>query len=126
MKKPKSTSRWFIIKILLIGAIALCIAIHLSLGSTISNNDEAKISASQKKRDLEVVATSHHSGTTQIFKEVQYYTVFSTSCSKFQDWQAMAFFHFAKKVKQPGNVTRLVSGCTAEEAKELTKNALLH
>jgi peptidyl serine alpha-galactosyltransferase len=52
--------------------------------------------------------------------KVQYYMVFSTSCSKFQHWQAMAFFHFAKKVNQPGNVTRLVSGCTAEEAKELT------
>ena len=50
-----------------------------------------------------------------------YHMVFSTSCSPFQNWQAMAFFHFAKKVKQQGSVTRLVSGCTDEQAAALTK-----
>ena len=50
-----------------------------------------------------------------------YHMVFSTSCSPFQNWQAMAFFHFALKVKQEGSVTRLVSGCTEEEAAALTK-----
>lgn len=54
-------------------------------------------------------------------KKPRYYMVFSTSCSPFQHWQALAFFHFAKKVKQPGNVTRLVSGCTPEELVELEK-----
>lgn len=51
----------------------------------------------------------------------RYYMVFSTSCSPFQNWQALAFFHFAKKVNQPGNVTRLVSGCTEKEAEALKK-----
>ena len=51
-----------------------------------------------------------------------YHMVFSTSCSPFQNWQGMAFFHFAKKVKQEGTVTRLVSGCTKEEAAALTKS----
>ena len=46
----------------------------------------------------------------------QYFMVFSTSCSPFQDWQAMAFFHFAQKVNQPGIVTRLISGCNDLEA----------
>jgi peptidyl serine alpha-galactosyltransferase len=46
----------------------------------------------------------------------RYFMVFSTSCSPFQDWQAMAFFHFALKVNQPGNVTRLVSGCNDLQA----------
>jgi hypothetical protein len=50
-----------------------------------------------------------------------YFMVFSTSCSPFQNWQAMAFFHFAKKVKQPGNVTRLVSGCTTKQVAALEK-----
>ena len=50
-----------------------------------------------------------------------YFMVFSTSCSPFQNWQAMAFFYFAKKVNQPGNVTRLVSGCTTEQAAALEK-----
>ena len=54
-------------------------------------------------------------------KEPRYYMVFSTSCSPFQDWQALAFFHFAKKVNQPGNVTRLVSGCKDHQVEALKK-----
>ena len=51
----------------------------------------------------------------------KYHMVFSTSCSPFQNWQALAFFYFAHKVRQPGTVTRLVSGCTDQEAEELRK-----
>jgi len=54
-------------------------------------------------------------------KERRYFMVFSTSCDPFQNWQALAFFHFAHKVNQPGNVTRLVSGCKPEEAEALKK-----
>lgn len=52
-------------------------------------------------------------------KPAKYHMVFSTSCSPFQNWQSLAFFYFAHKVRQPGTVTRLVSGCTDEEAEEL-------
>jgi hypothetical protein len=51
----------------------------------------------------------------------QYHVVFSTSCSPFQNWQSIAFFYFAHRVRQPGHITRLVSGCTAEQAKDLQK-----
>lgn len=51
----------------------------------------------------------------------RYYMAFSTSCSPFQNWQGLAFFHFAKKVNQPGNVTRIVSGCTPAQADALRK-----
>ena len=44
-----------------------------------------------------------------------YYMVFSTSCSDQQNWESYVFFYHAFKVKQPGNVTRIVSGCTDEE-----------
>jgi hypothetical protein len=58
----------------------------------------------------------------KITKESQkYHMVFSTSCSPFQNWQSLAFFYFAQKVRQPGTVTRLVSGCTDEQEKELRK-----
>ena len=50
-----------------------------------------------------------------------YHMVFSTSCSPFQNWQALAFFYFARKVRQPGTVTRLVSGCTDEQTAALRK-----
>lgn len=48
-----------------------------------------------------------------------YHLVFSTSCSPFQDWQSYVFFYFAWKVKQPGDITRIASGCSPEKEKEL-------
>jgi hypothetical protein len=49
----------------------------------------------------------------------QYHMVFSTSCDPFQDWQSLAFFYFAHRVQQPGHITRIVSGCTPEQAQAL-------
>jgi hypothetical protein len=46
----------------------------------------------------------------------QYHMVFSTSCDPFQDWQSLAFFYFAHRIQQPGHITRIVSGCTPEQA----------
>lgn len=45
--------------------------------------------------------------------------VFSTDCSSYQDWQSYLLFHSAMKVKQPGKVTRIASGCTDEQSIEL-------
>jgi hypothetical protein len=54
-------------------------------------------------------------------EETQYHMLFSTSCSPFQNWQSISFFHFAHRAKQPGHVTRLVSGCTPEQVEELQR-----
>jgi len=51
----------------------------------------------------------------------RYFTVFSTSCSPQQNWQSLLFFYVAYKVKQPGNITRIVSGCNPNEADALRK-----
>jgi hypothetical protein len=45
----------------------------------------------------------------------EYHIVFSTACSPFQNWQAYVFFYFAWKVKQPGSITQIVSGCPEEK-----------
>ena len=50
-----------------------------------------------------------------------YYMVFSTSCSPQQNWESMVFFYHAMKVGQPGNVTRILSGCNENESKEAVK-----
>jgi len=50
-----------------------------------------------------------------------YHMVFSTSCSASQDWQSYVFFYSAMKVNQPGDVTRIASGCTEDEQRALTK-----
>ena len=49
----------------------------------------------------------------------EYHVIFSTGCSLQQHWESYVFFYHAHKVQQPGNVTRLVSGCTTEEEMEL-------
>lgn len=49
--------------------------------------------------------------------EPNYHLIFSTDCSRYQHWQAYLLFHSAFKVKQPGTVTRIVSGCSEEEGK---------
>merc|ERR1712032_295327 len=48
--------------------------------------------------------------------EPQQHTIFSTDCSRYQQWQSYLLFHQALRVHQPGNITRIVSGCTAEQA----------
>ena len=57
--------------------------------------------------------------TTNTTKKVDYHLVFSTGCSLFQDWQSYAFFYHVQKSGQPGNVTRIVSGCTQTQQQEL-------
>jgi peptidyl serine alpha-galactosyltransferase len=49
----------------------------------------------------------------------EYHIVFSTGCSLYQDWQSYVFFYGAVLAKQPGTITRIVSGCkdSAEEQK---------
>jgi len=54
-------------------------------------------------------------------KTPRYFIAFSTSCSTFQNWQSTLFFYHAMKMKQPGNVTRLVSDCTEEQKLELAE-----
>jgi hypothetical protein len=48
-----------------------------------------------------------------------YHIVFSTSCNDQQNWESYVFFYHANKVKQPGTVTRICSGCNDKEAKQL-------
>jgi hypothetical protein len=49
-------------------------------------------------------------GTTRM------HVVFSTDCSAYQHWQSYALFYSAMKVRQPGKVTRIASGCSDIEA----------
>jgi hypothetical protein len=48
------------------------------------------------------------------------HVVFSTSCHDQMNWESFVFFYHAWKVKQPGTVTRIASGCNDEEAEKLT------
>jgi hypothetical protein len=48
-----------------------------------------------------------------------YHVIFSTGCSPQQNWESYVFFYHALAVQQPGNVTRIASGCTAQQAVQL-------
>ena len=53
--------------------------------------------------------------------EHQLHLVFSTSCGPKQDWQSHLLFYSALRVKQPGIITRIASGCNEEEVAALRK-----
>jgi hypothetical protein len=42
-----------------------------------------------------------------------YHVIFSTDCGDYQAWQSYMAFFRAMKVRQPGHVTRIASGCTS-------------
>jgi hypothetical protein len=48
-----------------------------------------------------------------------YHVIFSSRCSPQQNWLSYVFFYHALAVQQPGNVTRIASGCTAQQVIEL-------
>ena len=48
-------------------------------------------------------------------EETSIHIVFSTDCSPYQHWQSYLFFISALRVRQPGRITRIASGCTDEE-----------
>eukprot|EP00584_Thalassiosira_punctigera_P005684 CAMPEP_0172531558 /NCGR_PEP_ID=MMETSP1067-20121228/4919_1 /TAXON_ID=265564 ORGANISM="Thalassiosira punctigera, Strain Tpunct2005C2" /NCGR_SAMPLE_ID=MMETSP1067 /ASSEMBLY_ACC=CAM_ASM_000444 /LENGTH=428 /DNA_ID=CAMNT_0013315949 /DNA_START=117 /DNA_END=1400 /DNA_ORIENTATION=- len=47
------------------------------------------------------------------------HVVFSTDCGPYQHWQAYQFFLSALRVRQPGRVTQIASGCTEDEGRAL-------
>jgi hypothetical protein len=51
----------------------------------------------------------------------KYHVVFSTSCSYSHDWQSYLFFFHAMLHSQPGDVTRIVSGCSPEDEATMTR-----
>eukprot|EP00956_Cyclotella_meneghiniana_P035753 scaffold117918_cov54-Cyclotella_meneghiniana.AAC.1 len=55
-----------------------------------------------------------------------HYTTFSTACSASQNWQSFMFFYFAAKVRQPGYVVRIASGCTPEQQAQLLEFQKTH
>lgn len=44
-----------------------------------------------------------------------FHLVFSTDCSGYQHWQGILLYYSARRVQQPGVITRIASGCTPEQ-----------
>ena len=52
--------------------------------------------------------------------ETEVHLIFSTDCSPYQHWQSINVWYSARAVGQRGPVTRIASGCTAEEARKVS------
>jgi len=91
--------------------------------SDIGGTDAKNRASAADVRDRAVAAENDNNGSQT---QVNSHIIFSTTCSEQQDWESYVFFYHAFKVKQPGTVTRLASGCSEEQAKKLTEFHLNH
>mmetsp|Transcript_16415 Transcript_16415/g.24201 ORF Transcript_16415/g.24201 Transcript_16415/m.24201 type:complete len:523 (+) Transcript_16415:124-1692(+) len=51
----------------------------------------------------------------------RYHVIFSTDCSPYQHWQSYLVYFSAMKIRQPGHVTRIASGCEGEDKTAMEK-----
>ena len=100
--------------------------------SVTNNNNNADAAAAvnannnQQPHPAAVVVTSGNiekdsPGLTSPTTGATLHTIFSTDCSSYQHWQTYLFFHNALKVRQPGYITRIASGCSDKELEEEKK-----
>jgi hypothetical protein len=86
------------------------------------NVPPAAASANHRKSDNLQQPSEPSSASMQQHNMPNYHVVFSSSCTDQQDWEAWVLFYHAWKVNQPGNVTRIVSGCNPERAAKLQEH----
>ena len=55
------------------------------------------------------------SPTSNTNTDNNFHIVFSTDCSGYQHWQGILLYYSARRVHQPGVITRIASGCTTEQ-----------
>jgi hypothetical protein len=70
-------------------------------------------------QDTEIPAETKRNETRPRPSSPDYHVVFSTSCDHQQHWESFVFFFHAMRIRQPGTVTRIASGCNEKQAHEL-------
>ncbi|KAL7579908.1 hypothetical protein ACA910_004913 [Epithemia clementina (nom. ined.)] len=89
---------------------------------------QEKLQIRNKLPDTSTTATSSSSSLLSMEEDlslerdkdgIRYHLVFSTDCSPYQHWQSYLVYFSAMLVRQPGHVTRIASGCEADQAKEM-------
>jgi len=63
--------------------------------------------------------TRAKSARTGASGEPSVHVIYSTDCSAYQNWQSITLYYSALLCGQQGQITRIASGCTAEETAEL-------
>lgn len=143
-KRTKKCTRALIYVLLLLAAFwALCFfsyyqqngsgdsSPHSPVSSGEVRDMEVKVFNEHDKKKMKEPTKSQHRSTDAIQKSAgdsdddSIHIIFSTDCSKFQDWQTLLLFHSASVVHQTGgeggggSVTRVASGCNRKRKQEL-------
>ena len=81
------------------------------------NSDDRKNHKSNNNNNKKSLLTARQDAALEIDSQtnLRYHVVFSTDCSPYQHWQSYLVFYTALKVRQPGHVTRIASGCDPEQ-----------
>jgi len=102
---------------LLILIVGLIVIIGLAVLATVQLSPEP---AKGLLRASESLEKNHVTKATPVGQQSKnYHVVFSTSCTAQQHWESYILFYHAWKVKQPGNITRLLSGCSDEDTETI-------
>jgi hypothetical protein len=122
---------------MLLIVVALIVTVQFSLHSSVNKTSHVDSSGTSNQLAISRInapKSSDGSSSTNNKKAAEtsdpsfpiHYTTFSTACSASQNWQSFMFFFFAAKVKQPGYVIRIASGCTEEQQADLLEFQKTH
>jgi hypothetical protein len=81
-----------------------------------NTNDNSQQSRSIQNNKRSLLTKEEDARLERDTDGTRYHLVFSTDCSPYQHWQSYLVYYTAMKVKQPGHVTRIASGCDPLEA----------
>jgi hypothetical protein len=118
-KRRPSYSKW---KILLLATVVALVPISfVQVAQPVANFELDSISSFQQTTAEKSEANEESPSLSDELhlSRPSYHVIFSTGCSPQQNWQSYFFFYHALAVHQPGNVTRIASGCTAQQEIEL-------
>lgn len=85
----------------------------------VDTNDHQRGEAGQTIARHSLLTTEEDEALERDADGIRYHLIFSTDCAPYQHWQSYLVYFTAMKVKQPGHVTRIASGCKEDEAQKM-------
>jgi len=103
------------------GVLSSCVLfsivlVYVSTNDSINNNVDQihnYLSSSSSSTSSSSSASSSSPSSSRL------HLVFSTDCSLYQHWQSYALYYSAVQVGQRGKITRLISGCDANQMEQM-------
>jgi hypothetical protein len=124
-KRKPSCSQWPILLLAAAGAISLLPILFVQVAQQPVSIFKLESISSLQQTTGDAIASEFAKEESPSLSEdlhsprPSYHVIFSTGCSPQQNLQSYFFFYHALAVHQPGDVTRIASGCSAQEMVEL-------